>query len=103
VVHKVESTGPSHTSSAGEEEQESSPFEENNKRSSGNSSSTAEILKVYVSLVRAFESVDWAAFSKIVQDHEPIFTEDGNLGMVHLCHTALLRRQDSKRRHRSAL
>jgi hypothetical protein len=86
VVHTVERAAPRSA-----EEQHESPVEESSSNRSS-SSSTADILKVYVSLVRAFEAVDRAAFSKIVRDHERIFEQDGNLGLLQFCHTALLRR-----------
>ena len=55
--------------------------------------SQAMTMSLYGHLARDFVNVDRTAFSLIVEEDSNVFVEDGNLGMVHQCQQALIRRQ----------
>ena len=77
-VHMVEAGGPPHEGEAAAE----------NPPQKGPS----DLMKAYVFLVRAYFAVDRKAFREILQEHQQIFQEDGNLGWVYQCQTSLIRR-----------
>lgn len=52
----------------------------------------ADLLKVYVQLVRAFAAVDRNGFDAVLREHEEVLRADGNLGWAYQCQTALIRR-----------
>jgi hypothetical protein len=50
-------------------------------------------VNVYMELIHAFVKVDRQAFTKIMQEHAPLFASDGNVGIVAQCQAELIRRQ----------
>jgi hypothetical protein len=87
IVHMVEATTP-----IGDDDQNDVEAEGIRTEKFDEKKNQAVNMAVYGYLAKDFVNVDRTAFTRLVDENQNVFVEDGNLGMVQQCQHALIRR-----------